>query len=119
VNSVLQPSGPKSHAVRRLVSDLDRCTDRHQLPELVHFRIRHSNATESPVGKLLTGFDPVVSGWKPMDHDVSSGIYMEPASAFEICRIRIRDAQRQLGRAVRIPANDGVVAFGCFVIASL
>ena len=54
--------------------DFDRHTDGHKFPDFVHFSIRQRNATEGPVGELLPGFDPVVSGWQPMDHHVSAGV---------------------------------------------
>lgn len=54
-----------------------------------------------------------------MDHDVSTRIDAEFVGAFAVCRVGIGDVQRKVGSAVRVPADDGVEAFGSFVVALL
>jgi len=68
---------------------------------------------------LCAGLDVVVSGRQAVDHDVSARIDAELAGAFTVCRVGIRDVQSEVAGAVRVPAVDGVVAFGSFVVALL
>ena len=99
--------------------NLNRRPGRHQFPDFVHFTIGETDASVSPVGELCPGFYPVVSGRQTMDHDISAWIDAELAGAFAVCRIGIGDTQSEVAAAARVPAIDGVSAFGGFVVALL
>ena len=99
--------------------NLNRRSIRHQFPNLIHLGIRKRDAAIRPVGELLPGFDPFVSGRQAMDHDVATWVDAELAGAFAVGRVGIGNVQSQMAAAVRVPAVDGVVAFGSFVVALL
>jgi hypothetical protein len=54
---------------RALGTQLDRCSDRHGLPQLGHFLVRDGDATVSPVVKTLNLADPAKTTTETMNHD--------------------------------------------------
>jgi len=54
-----------------------------------------------------------------VDHNVSAWVDTELAGALAVCRVGIGDAQREVGTAMCVSADDGVEAFGSFVVALL
>ena len=69
------------------------------------------------VAYLASGADPRLSSRQTMNHDVAPGRNAKRAGSRSMRRVRIRDPERPMIEAGRIPRRDAKEAFGCPVVA--
>src|ERR1035438_3924344 len=80
----------------------DRRALSHQPPDLVHLLVRHR---DTPLRPVALQPDPVP---QTVYHDAPAGVSPRLARARHVRRIRVRNMQRQMVLAARVPPVDGV-----------
>src|SRR5487761_379608 len=88
----------------------------HSAPNLVHFRIGHSDATISPVSQPVESADPSQAVLKPMNHNIAPGGEAMLACPLNVRRIRVRNMQRKMEAASWVAPVNHVIALGCLMV---
>ena len=86
-------------------------------PELFDFFVGERDATRRPIIPTMKGANPAVSIWNSVDHDVKTSGDTALGSACVVIIRWIRNMQRKMKAALRIPAVDLVDSFRRFHVA--
>jgi hypothetical protein len=102
-----------------LWANLDCRVVRHYPPELFDFFVGKCDATCRPIRPTMKGAYPAASIWNSVDHDVKTGGDTALCGACVIVIRWIRNMQRKMKAALRVPAVDLVDSFRRFHVALL
>src|SRR4029077_8322173 len=91
--------------------------NRRQLPYFFNLGVSNCDATIRPISLPVQRAQVGEVVFESVDHDGAAGPRTQLARPLTVSRAGIRNVQRKMKPAVRVPGVDGVAAFGRLVVA--
>ena len=99
--------------------NLDRRPIRHRVPNLLNLFIRHRDASIRPILQPMRRTHPPISIGQSVHKNIPAGRNSSRSSRGAIPRVRIRNVNRLVKLAMRVPRIENVRSLGSLVIPSL